>query len=267
MECPDCGYILTPFDKECPRCQVMGGNYVAVAERTVSLTPGSDLATHKGCPRCGAVHPLDAPSCGRCGRVFKTTFAPPVQAPPPSPAPPTAIPDPSHVSRKLCPDCQEATLLDAQFCPRCGHRFQSSPLMRTPEQAGFSITITGRPIRGIKNIYKWGIAAVLIVVMAFLWLASNTADFMAAQAAGRDAYANKLSQMTGEDWGKWRQNADQFDSNVDAFGQNPASVTISTRIDGRKARIGVATVERTAPWHWRPVNFTPDMPPYPTLPE
>lgn len=24
MDCPDCGYVLSPFDKECPRCEKLG---------------------------------------------------------------------------------------------------------------------------------------------------------------------------------------------------------------------------------------------------
>ena len=83
MHCPDCGYSLTSFDKECPRC-------VRLRART------------KGCPHCGTAAPLDDPKCGKCGHTYRTAFThqeaarrddnweAPETAPPPTPAAPLA---------------------------------------------------------------------------------------------------------------------------------------------------------------------------------
>lgn len=39
MECPDCGYMLSAFDKECPRCKVYGGKALPPAPITLALPP------------------------------------------------------------------------------------------------------------------------------------------------------------------------------------------------------------------------------------
>ena len=56
MYCPDCGYSLSAFDKDCPRCARL-------------------RAWQKGCPHCGTATPLDTPKCGKCGHVFSMSFA------------------------------------------------------------------------------------------------------------------------------------------------------------------------------------------------
>ena len=56
MHCTDCGYSMTAFDKDCPRC--------------VRLR-----ARRKGCPQCGTAAPLEAAQCVKCGHTFRTSFA------------------------------------------------------------------------------------------------------------------------------------------------------------------------------------------------
>lgn len=70
MTCPDCGYIMTAFDKECPRCQKYSR-----AERS--------------CPHCGTVNMAPAPACKRCGYSFqpKSTSAQGALKPPKPPMP------------------------------------------------------------------------------------------------------------------------------------------------------------------------------------
>ena len=70
MECPDCGYRLPPFDKDCPRCKRLGAE-----------------VRQKRCPDCGKLAPLSAVACEGCGHAYRTRF---VQSPP-SDMPPTQI--------------------------------------------------------------------------------------------------------------------------------------------------------------------------------
>ncbi len=64
MTCPDCGYMMTAFDKECPRCEKLGG-------------------PEKSCLKCGTATGVRETSCRRCGH----RFGDPVETPrPPAPA-------------------------------------------------------------------------------------------------------------------------------------------------------------------------------------
>ncbi|MBV9851033.1 MAG: zinc ribbon domain-containing protein [Armatimonadetes bacterium] len=125
MECPECGYALSPFDKTCPRCAGKGPRRPDAARQTQAFgfAPGGDSPTHKRCPRCGRVQPLDAPRCENCGRVFQTPFPPPPapQFPAPQPAPPVAPQPVAPV--KVCPRCHQTAAGDARFCGGCYYDF------------------------------------------------------------------------------------------------------------------------------------------------
>ena len=119
MFCPDCGYSLTAFDKDCPRC--------------VRLR-----AKQKGCPRCGTAAPVDASVCGKCGHAYRTVFSP-TEAPgrddaweapapaamPLSPAapPPQPQPQPPPMATPSMATPSMATPLTAQMlaCRVCGN--------------------------------------------------------------------------------------------------------------------------------------------------
>lgn len=53
MHCTDCGYMMTAFDKDCPRCARL-------------------RARTKGCPHCGTAAPLGDVKCGKCGHLYRT---------------------------------------------------------------------------------------------------------------------------------------------------------------------------------------------------
>ena len=78
MECLDCGYVLPPFDKDCPRCKRLGAE-----------------VRQKRCPACGKLAPLPAVACEGCGHAYRTQFTEAAPADmPPSPLQPYAVPPP-----------------------------------------------------------------------------------------------------------------------------------------------------------------------------
>jgi hypothetical protein len=62
MQCPDCGYVMTAFDKECPRCEKME-------------------ARVKPCLKCGTASPAAAVFCERCRHRFGDPLEKPRSAP------------------------------------------------------------------------------------------------------------------------------------------------------------------------------------------
>lgn len=64
MQCPDCGYVMTAFDKDCPRCEKMAGRL-------------------KPCLKCGNASAAASVLCQRCGH----RFGDPVEKPRPSASP------------------------------------------------------------------------------------------------------------------------------------------------------------------------------------
>ena len=110
MFCPDCGYNLTAFDKECPRCARL-------------------RARRKGCPHCGTAAPVDAPQCAKCGHVYRTAFAPteapgrddawtppPAAAPPAAPSYPPAPAAPAQATFSPPPTPLNAAMLACRVC-------------------------------------------------------------------------------------------------------------------------------------------------------
>lgn len=90
MPCPDCGYMMTAFEKNCPRCERLG-------ERL------------KPCLKCGTSGGAGDILCRRCGHRFGDpvehfSATPPGKAPPAqaaSTAAPTAAPDSVDVPRPM----------------------------------------------------------------------------------------------------------------------------------------------------------------------
>ncbi len=70
MTCPECGYVLAAFDKECPRCRRF-------------------QRSERSCPHCGTVNAASAPDCKRCGHTFQSHILhgqkPALRPPPPGP--------------------------------------------------------------------------------------------------------------------------------------------------------------------------------------
>ena len=95
MFCPDCGYNLTAFDKECPRCarRRAGGippTTLPIHVGPVRETPDPDQTiayqftpppppNGKACPSCSSLADVAAPYCLRCGHRYRTAFPPNVQ--------------------------------------------------------------------------------------------------------------------------------------------------------------------------------------------
>ena len=112
MTCPNCGYMMTPFEKSCPRCALHPPKKplpVSASpalnsvekERAAALLPG--LAGAKICPRCSDVNRPELKHCLCCGYEFMPESAPKfasasLQAPLPSDTSPTApTSSPSHL--------------------------------------------------------------------------------------------------------------------------------------------------------------------------
>lgn len=75
MDCPKCGYVMAPFDKECPRCQ----HATAAPIETTSSPTGAMKAGYKQCPACGFATPVVTRQCPQCAHKFRTEFVPPPQ--------------------------------------------------------------------------------------------------------------------------------------------------------------------------------------------
>ena len=64
MACPDCGYMMTAFDAECPRCR--------------------QFPKEKSCPHCGTVNPHKEDACRKCRHNFGQAVADQPSRPHPS---------------------------------------------------------------------------------------------------------------------------------------------------------------------------------------
>ena len=115
MKCPDCGYILSPFDRTCPRCDDLKrrGPQALIPLKPVPPSPQDTGAVTPlpaspaaFCVHCGTPAHPEASFCGRCGRGLPAPAPPsaPVaeppgfQMPPAYAAPPPYAPAPVNVS-------------------------------------------------------------------------------------------------------------------------------------------------------------------------
>jgi len=74
MACPDCGYLMTAFDKECPRCRNLG-------------------KPQKSCLKCGTTDEMAATVCRRCSHQFGDPVEPlPAEPSPTADTPPRVEP-------------------------------------------------------------------------------------------------------------------------------------------------------------------------------
>lgn len=64
MTCPDCGYMMTAFDKDCPRCR--------------------QFPKEKSCPHCGTTNPHKEYICRKCHHDFNQAMADQPSQPQPS---------------------------------------------------------------------------------------------------------------------------------------------------------------------------------------
>lgn len=127
MQCPKCGYALSPFDKECPRCARM------VAAPAAPVAPSAQ-DQGAACPGCGRiVSPQDA-FCPGCGAVLsgakqavaKAAAGPPAQVEPhPATRAPVAPTPPTHSAGQatemtFCRNCGAAVPPGAVVCLSCG---------------------------------------------------------------------------------------------------------------------------------------------------
>lgn len=76
MQCPDCGYVMTAFDKDCPRCEKMASRM-------------------KPCLKCGTASAVNAMLCQKCGHRFGDPTEKPALKPPAAPASPLSVAAPS----------------------------------------------------------------------------------------------------------------------------------------------------------------------------
>lgn len=85
MLCPNCGYMMSAFDKDCPRCKALARS--PQLGKTVQLPPRDDAARYHAdkCPRCGASLVPGLQLCTTCGTKFPALIAAP--NPPPAVAP------------------------------------------------------------------------------------------------------------------------------------------------------------------------------------
>ncbi len=80
MQCPNCGYVMGPFEASCPKCARLG--------TTQQVASGAVAPAYRACERCGALAVLSQAACGRCGHPFAAAYA----APAPQQAAPFAPP-------------------------------------------------------------------------------------------------------------------------------------------------------------------------------
>jgi len=65
MECPECGYQLQPFDKECPKCARLAAQGKNVPQRAAQA--GAPASGQWMCHSCGTFNPGLKGACERCG--------------------------------------------------------------------------------------------------------------------------------------------------------------------------------------------------------
>lgn len=81
MDCPHCGYLFGPLERECPKCARMApASPTGPAGSPDVGTPLTDQ-TFKICPRCQQPAPMNAVGCGRCGYPAAAPPIPPIAAP------------------------------------------------------------------------------------------------------------------------------------------------------------------------------------------
>lgn len=83
MICPDCGYVMGPLDKNCPRCRNVGkpvsappqpdATIVAPVSSPLPPSPAQPQlpANMMPCRVCGNPVSCAAQSCPRCGEIFE----------------------------------------------------------------------------------------------------------------------------------------------------------------------------------------------------
>ena len=77
VNCPNCGYVLGPFETDCPRCD----------RQEKGFSPPLTAAPAKPCPNCGQPVADGKTVCPNCGMVVQGIWPPPPAGTTP-PAPP-----------------------------------------------------------------------------------------------------------------------------------------------------------------------------------
>lgn len=96
MTCPQCGYVLSSFDKTCPRCEEMKKRQ---AQQTPPVQPTVEqpvaAPTPVYCSRCGMANAAAASFCPRCGNSLFQVTSLPVHV---QPSPPPQLQQPINVT-------------------------------------------------------------------------------------------------------------------------------------------------------------------------
>ena len=98
MQCPDCGYQMTAFDKECPRCQ----RYTR---------------SERSCPHCGTVNTADAAACKKCRHSFASS-------------PSNALPSPSPILLAETPETLRPASDTEKPAEGAGKFGETTPLLK-----------------------------------------------------------------------------------------------------------------------------------------
>ena len=73
MECPDCGYMMTAFDQDCPRCARYGKPVQPVAVAEEKPQPGQSGLI---CKKCRYFLLINSCTCLSCGFIFSEPTPP-----------------------------------------------------------------------------------------------------------------------------------------------------------------------------------------------
>jgi RNA polymerase subunit RPABC4/transcription elongation factor Spt4 len=75
MTCSSCGYMMSPFDKNCPRCQNLPRTAPPPPPVALPEPPAAPAATLPAtmmlCPSCGNSMSRKARACPQCGESFE----------------------------------------------------------------------------------------------------------------------------------------------------------------------------------------------------
>lgn len=97
MTCPKCGYVMSVFEKECPRCEQLKKQ--ALTKPTPPATDALPDRIH--CTQCGEANAPAARFCVRCGSEISAAIHAPVPATTVATQQQTAAPSPAQMTQSV----------------------------------------------------------------------------------------------------------------------------------------------------------------------